>query len=117
MDVWLKFSHASKLQCEEIFRRFFSPLKNTKSKTLHNTSDQYTDEEIGALARRFAEEMPSGKFSVSLCSILRRLVVHALPRQIAAIQGYLLMHKERPLACIDGIRDWCVLVHIQSTLI
>lgn len=118
MDVWVNFTHATKWQAEGIFKCFFpykpaSAVATTASAAPSSTSTTSTgtatknmpgfkrkasthaipllsEEEISALAKRFAESIPEDELSV------------------ASLQGYLLKNKTRPRECVDEVGEWII---------
>ncbi|EGN97067.1 hypothetical protein SERLA73DRAFT_111855 [Serpula lacrymans var. lacrymans S7.3] len=117
MDVWVNFTHATKWQAEGIFKCFFpskpsapaTPLPSVsvqkegkdvdasqknlplpKRKTPTHAIPLLTEEEISALAKRFAEAIPENELSV------------------ASLQGYLLKNKTRPRECVEEVDEWII---------
>jgi chaperone BCS1 len=82
MDVWINFTHATRWQAEGLFKCFF-PAKPTSESTEGNDADAsqrnlpvpkrkrthvvplLSEEEIGELARKFADQIPEDELSVS----------------------------------------------------
>jgi len=109
MDVWVNFTHATKWQAEGIFKCFFpckpsatsssssSNEKDTSQRNLPGSKRKSThsipllsEDEIGELAKRFAEAIPENELSV------------------ASLQGYLLKNKTRPRECVDEVAEWII---------
>lgn len=119
MDVWVNFTHATKWQAEGIFKCFFpykpasAVVATTTAASSSSTSTTPTatatknmpgskrkasthaipilsEEEISALAKRFAESIPEDELSV------------------ASLQGYLLKNKTRPRECVDEVGEWII---------
>lgn len=117
MDVWVNFAHATKWQAEGIFKCFFpskptNPVASNSSASSSSSSlDTVTDasqknlpvakksthaipllteEEIGVLAKAFADAIPEDELSV------------------AALQGYLLKNKTRPRQCVEEVAEWVI---------
>ncbi|KXN86211.1 putative mitochondrial chaperone BCS1-B, partial [Leucoagaricus sp. SymC.cos] len=110
MDVWINFTHATKWQAEGLFKCFFpckpppettEPIEGNdadasqrnlplpKRKRTHNVP-LYSEEEIGELAKSFADKIPENELSV------------------AGLQGYLLKNKTRPRECVEEVEAWIV---------
>jgi len=109
MDVWVNFTHATKWQAEGIFKCFFpykpsnpdasnNSQKDASQKNLPGSTRKIsthtipllTEEEISALAKRFAAAVPEKELSV------------------ASLQGYLLKNKMRPRECVDEVAAWVI---------
>ncbi|KZT59054.1 P-loop containing nucleoside triphosphate hydrolase protein, partial [Calocera cornea HHB12733] len=111
MDVVLEFKNANRLQAEALFRCFY-PVEEPgeqadpgKSKhfatpsstptltidplpTVDPTADVLTRAARDALASCFAAAVPEREFSM------------------AALQGYLMLHKVDPVQCVEGVEAW-----------
>ncbi|KIM34089.1 hypothetical protein M408DRAFT_90304 [Serendipita vermifera MAFF 305830] len=107
MDVWINFKYATKWQAEGIFKCFFPSLEDTaaaaaaklkvaeeKGETPAPKRKTYasipllSSEELGVLAKQFAEAIPENELSV------------------AGLQGYLLKNKSRPRECVAEVAEW-----------
>ncbi|KAJ3720308.1 P-loop containing nucleoside triphosphate hydrolase protein [Lentinula raphanica] len=122
MDVHIEFKLASKYQARELFYRFFHPgdvvtgidddesdsdesdgssdsgyssrdkpekvqLIEIETPTVHD-KDKLTNGKLRSLANEFADAIPEHEFSM------------------AALQGYLMMHKTAPLQAIEQVGIW-----------
>lgn len=77
MDIWIRFENATKWQAESLFQCFFpgSTLSHPVSAASQSLSHEDVmpvtlalgDTELANLARRFADAIPDGEFSVSDC--------------------------------------------------
>ncbi|EJU03830.1 P-loop containing nucleoside triphosphate hydrolase protein, partial [Dacryopinax primogenitus] len=91
MDVVLEFRNASREQAEELFKCFYPPdgtpvLQIDSLPTAGGC--QLTREARDLLASRFAALLPERELSM------------------AALQGYLMLHKVDAAACVDGVEEW-----------
>jgi mitochondrial chaperone BCS1 len=79
MDVWVNFTHATKWQAEEIFKRIFLSTSSTtppneapsigapprpRRRASAHAMPVFEEAEIVQLARRFADAIPEGEMSV-----------------------------------------------------
>lgn len=63
-------------------------LPGSKRKASAHAAPVLEEEELSALAKRFAEQIPDDEMSV------------------ASLQGYLLKNKTRPRECVDEVAEW-----------
>ena len=129
MDVWIKFTNATKWQAEGIFKCFFPsrpsgssssppsadasekdpPASRHKASSAHAVSI-LEEAEIIQLAKRFADAVPEGEMSVRdnfPPAVGQCLVSYAFGLQVASLQGYLLKNKTRPRECVEDVTEWC----------
>ncbi|ESK85466.1 mitochondrial chaperone bcs1 [Moniliophthora roreri MCA 2997] len=121
MDLHIEFRNASKYQAEELFARFYKPEEDLKKDSEENgSSDKSSDsgygsaedpeklelelrtgqrshrhrapslsnEELRGLAKEFAGDLQEREFSM------------------AALQGYLMLYKTRPVEAVKNFKDW-----------
>jgi chaperone BCS1 len=115
MDVHVEFKLASQYQAAELFKRFYSP-DNVTAKKVEDGSDR------GESGEDSGYSTPSGELTdVELISLHRKeldLAELALlgekfkisipDREIsmAALQGYLMMYKDRPYDAVESVEAW-----------
>jgi mitochondrial chaperone BCS1 len=114
MDVHVEFKKATRWQARELFRCFFPPCEEEEGegeetakggdkgkgsvveKSLQQEggggdgSQRLTQEESDALAERFADAVPPGKFSM------------------ASLQGHLMRYKQLPREAVESVPEWIV---------
>jgi len=107
MDVWVRFTNATKWQAEEVFKHFFWPAASASASSEASGLDTprrnrpeprrrrgarigptLEEAEVAELARRFAHAIPEGEMSV------------------ADLQGYLVKNKACPQQCVDEVAKW-----------
>jgi mitochondrial chaperone BCS1 len=112
VDVWVEFSNATRTQIRDIFTNMYNPTgaykKRQKALSVNHNGDEASPEneeakatqailkqkstekhnEIRLLAEQFADKVPQGRFSP------------------AELQDYLILHKNKPQAAIDGAGKW-----------
>lgn len=98
MDVHVEFRLASKLQAEQLFKRFYDPstvigatsTDRLPSKSYITDDSSPGDKKIslGNLAAQFAEIIPDRKLSM------------------ASLQGYLMRYKTQPRGAVQNASDW-----------
>ncbi|KAH9929167.1 P-loop containing nucleoside triphosphate hydrolase protein [Fomitopsis serialis] len=103
MDEHIEFTHASKYQAQELFKRFYAPAGGAKVPAGHWTSEKVlqngsrsrslsavddAEKNVAELAARFSEIIPDREFSM------------------ASLQGYLMRYKVRPQDAVHDAPEW-----------
>jgi chaperone BCS1 len=88
-DVKISFSHATTIQAATIFQHFYALPSESQSLGRAGFS---TQEDLERAARVFAESLDVGNLEIS----------------VAAIQGFLLFHKNDPQSAQEKVGDWLV---------
>ena len=118
MDVHVEFKLTSQYQAAELFRRFYKPEKSPSKVELDGGSSRdsgyFTPPKEKLVDVELLEDeklLPSGQKeldSVELALLSERFKDHIPDREIsmAALQGYLMMHKTRPYDAVECIGAW-----------
>ena len=122
MDVHIEFHHADKSQAEELFRSFYSPSTRSSSKDDENTSRLDDNGEKPLLDETDPllcgpESSPGTSSAPPTGTILPRELACELAKQfsaaipnrelsVAALQGYLMIYKTRPLDAVRNAPGW-----------
>ncbi|KAF9779268.1 P-loop containing nucleoside triphosphate hydrolase protein [Thelephora terrestris] len=124
MDVHVEFKLASQYQAGELFKRFYKPEKASPKKLLGaavadggesgKDSGYVTPSEERLVDIELPEDekpLPSHEkkpYTTELVRLSEEFKAHIPDREIsmAALQGYLMMHKGRPGDAIDGVEAW-----------
>jgi chaperone BCS1 len=88
-DVKISFSHATTTQATTIFKHFYA--LSSESQSLGRAGFS-TQEDLERAARVFAASLDVGNLEIS----------------VAAIQGFLLFHKNDPQSALEMVGDWLV---------
>ena len=123
MDVHIEFKLASRYQATELFKRFYMPDDSTASTNAEDTSDDgESDKDSGYFTppkeKLVDVELPEG--GKLLTSVQKELdlveLVHASEKfkehihdrefSMAALQGYLMLHKGRPCDAVECVEAW-----------
>lgn len=115
MDVHVEFKLASQYQAAELFKRFYSP-DNVTAKKVEDGSDR------GESGEDSGYSTPSGELTdveltsphrkeldlAELALLGEKFKISIPEREIsmAALQGYLMMYKDRPYDAVESVEAW-----------
>ena len=122
MDVHVGFKLASRYQAGELFGRFYKPERAGSKKVEGVTASGESDGHSGYLTppkeKLVDIELPEDEKRLSpgqkeldsaeLACLSEKFKKYIPEREIsmAALQGYLMMHKSRPYDAIEGVGEW-----------
>ena len=124
MDVHVEFKLASQYQAGELFKRFYKPEQAAPKKipvevaSDGGESDKDSGYDTPPKEKLVDVELPEGERLLSshdkepdtaeMVRLSERFKDHIPDREIsmAALQGYLMMHKGRPRDAIEGVEVW-----------
>lgn len=125
MDIHVEFMLASKFQTRELFKRFYVPRKSTEDEPEEDEGDSgyasSSASDVSESAPLISESSSAVKFVGSRhrsneAKLSRRRVekladtfAELIPERqfsMASLQGYLMTHKMRPVAAVDGAVAW-----------
>jgi len=122
MDVHVEFKLASQYQAAGLFKRFYMPDKKATATRIENISDDGEGDKDSGYATPLKKlvdvELPEGEKLLPSCEKELGLVELALLGEkfkecipdrefsVAALQGYLMMHKGRPHDAIEFVDAW-----------
>ena len=121
MDVHIEFHNADKSQAEELFRSFYSPSASEKGDKLDSEEDvslhAHGSEETAPLHGDEKSSLETPSAAPPRGTTLPRNVACTLARQfsaaipdrelsVAALQGYLMTYKTRPLDAVRNAPGW-----------
>ena len=118
IDYLVEFKLASQYQAGELFKRFYLPTPHTSTAQWQSCKDPATsnpsyepsvevqDQPLTAFARRRKHNV---EVSTEQLDVLVERFREAIPERkfsMAALQGYLLMHKTQPYRAAECVRKW-----------
>lgn len=122
MDVHVEFKLGSQYQASELFRRFYAPENTASRRAEDNPSDVESDKDSGYSTPRDKSlvdiELPEGEKllphrqkepNLAELVVLGEEFKEQIPdREIsmAALQGYLMMHKGQPHQAVECVGAW-----------
>ena len=122
MDVHVEFKLASQYQAAELFKRFYMPDETTTTRVEDVSDDGESDKDSGYSTppkeKLIDVELPEGEKllpshqkEVDLAELVLlsdKFKEHIPDREfsMAALQGYLMMHKDRPYDAIECVEAW-----------
>jgi chaperone BCS1 len=122
MDVHVEFKLASQYQASVLFKRFYMPDETTATKGEEISDDGESDKDSGYFTppkeKLVDVELPESEKLLSSCQkeldlveltlLSEKFKEHVPDREfsMAAIQGYLMMHKGRPYDAIECVEAW-----------
>jgi len=122
MDVHVEFKLASQYQAAALFKRFYMPDDTTATKAEDISDDGEHDRDSGYstppkeklvdVELPESEKIPhSQRKELDLAELVllsEKFKEHIPDRELsmAALQGYLMMHKDRPYDAIEGVEAW-----------
>ena len=122
MDVHVEFKLASQYQAAELFKRFYMPDETTTARVEDVSDDGESDkdseystppkEKLTNVELPEGEKLlPSHQKELDLAELVLlsdKFKEHIPDREfsMAALQGYLMMHKDRPYDAIECVEVW-----------
>jgi chaperone BCS1 len=105
-DVQIPFYHATLQQASDLFKHFY-PIPESTEETTDGSDEKkqiVTPAELDDLASEFADGIFPKSTDVAKANSEDAMVGSGI--SMAALQGYLLGHKDEPMAAIQGARAW-----------